>query len=124
MSASVLGFNRDDAFAAGCDDFLPKPFRESELIDKLGRALGLAWVQAEAAAVPSAGAVPSPGELAPLLAAVRRGEIAAVRTLLGELRARRPECAEFVARADLLARDFQMENLRALLEHSRAGATA
>jgi CheY-like chemotaxis protein len=28
MSASVLSFNRDDAFAAGCDDFLPKPFRE------------------------------------------------------------------------------------------------
>ncbi|HYP17939.1 MAG TPA: ATP-binding protein, partial [Opitutus sp.] len=28
MSASVLSFNRDQALAAGCDDFLPKPFRE------------------------------------------------------------------------------------------------
>ncbi len=42
MSASVLSFNRDDAFAAGCDDFLPKPFREEELLAKLELHLGLA----------------------------------------------------------------------------------
>jgi CheY-like chemotaxis protein len=43
MSASVLDFDPQIAFAAGCDDFLPKPFREQDLLDRLGRALKLVW---------------------------------------------------------------------------------
>jgi signal transduction histidine kinase/DNA-binding NarL/FixJ family response regulator len=118
MSASVLSFSRDDAFAAGCDDFLPKPFRETDLVEKLGLALGLTWEHEADSSAPATanGAAPSAADLGPLLAAVRRGEIAAVRSLLADLRARRPECAEFVARAEVFAREFQMENLRALLE--------
>ncbi len=123
MSASVLSFNRDDAFSAGCDDFLPKPFRESDLVEKLGLALGLTWLHAEpaaalAAATTAGTVMPPAADLEPLLAAVRRGEIATLRTLLEELRARRPECAGFVARAESLAREFQMENLQAWLEKS------
>jgi CheY-like chemotaxis protein len=119
----VLSFNRDDAFSAGCDDFLPKPFRESDLVEKLGLALGLTWLHAEpaaalAAATTAGTVMPPAADLEPLLAAVRRGEIATLRTLLEELRARRPECAGFVARAESLAREFQMENLQAWLEKS------
>jgi CheY-like chemotaxis protein len=44
MSASVLSFNREKAFAAGCDDFLPKPFREDDLLARLGLALQLEWI--------------------------------------------------------------------------------
>lgn len=43
MSASVLDFDPQIAFSAGCDDFLPKPFREQDLLDRLGRALKLTW---------------------------------------------------------------------------------
>ena len=43
MSASVLAFDPQIAFDAGCDDFLPKPFREGDLLDRLGRALKIRW---------------------------------------------------------------------------------
>jgi signal transduction histidine kinase/ActR/RegA family two-component response regulator len=114
MSASVLSFSREDAFAAGCDDFLAKPFREGDLIDKLGLALHLDWQLTPDGA--TAAAVPPAAALAPILTAVRRGEIATVRTLLAELRASHPAGAEFVAAAEALAREFRMEQLRELLE--------
>src|SRR6185503_13131659 len=44
MSASVLPVNRDDAVAAGCDGFLAKPFRESDLLARLAVALHLTWI--------------------------------------------------------------------------------
>ncbi len=40
--ASDLSFNRAAAFAAGCADFLPKPFRESDLLSQLS-ALAAAY---------------------------------------------------------------------------------
>jgi CheY-like chemotaxis protein len=43
MSASVLAFDPQTALDAGCDDFLPKPFRERDLLERLGRALKLTW---------------------------------------------------------------------------------
>lgn len=49
MSASVLAFDPQIAFDAGCDDFLPKPFRERELLERLGRAMKLNWTLAEPA---------------------------------------------------------------------------
>lgn len=118
MSASVLSFSRDDAFAAGCDDFLAKPFREADLVEKLGLALNLTWIRETVSGAEDMAsvAIPTAAELEPVLGALRRGEIASVRTLLTELRARRPECADYLLRAENLAREFKMENLRVLLE--------
>ncbi len=45
MSASVLAFDPQIAFDAGCDDFLLKPFREQDLLDRLARALKLVWIR-------------------------------------------------------------------------------
>lgn len=42
-SALVLSFDPQVAFDAGCDAFLPKPFREDELLDLIGRRLRLDW---------------------------------------------------------------------------------
>jgi signal transduction histidine kinase len=41
LSASALDFNQQDALAAGADGFIPKPFRLAQLLDPLGKALGL-----------------------------------------------------------------------------------
>jgi CheY-like chemotaxis protein len=114
MSASVLSFNLDDAFAAGCDDFLPKPFREADLIAKLGLHLSLTW-QHDAATPPPAPSA-SPSALAtldfvPLLAAAQRGEIATVRRLLADLSAHHPHDAR-LAELSALAAAYQMERLR------------
>lgn len=43
MSASALDFNRHDAFEAGADGFISKPFREAELFAILKEALGLEY---------------------------------------------------------------------------------
>jgi PAS domain S-box-containing protein len=43
LSASALDFNRHDAFEAGADGFISKPFREAELFAILKEALGLEY---------------------------------------------------------------------------------
>ena len=46
-SASVLSFDTQIAFDAGCDDFLPKPFQEHDLLTRIERTLKLQWTYAE-----------------------------------------------------------------------------
>ncbi len=127
MSASVLSFNRDDAFAAGCDDFLPKPFREAELLEKLGRLLHLEWSYAPEAPAPKRGSgtpfaelssqLDSP-TLAVLLAFAQRGEILALRERLAALRASHSD--SFLDTLDAMARSYRMEQIRELLERQLA----
>ena len=118
-SASVLGFNRDDAIRAGADEFLPKPFKEEQLFDILQHQLRLKWRYAEpesvAASLPAsipAGALPPDALLEPLRAAANRGDIVAVRAELAALRATYPEHAGFVTELEALAAAYQMTALR------------
>jgi CheY-like chemotaxis protein len=125
MSASVLSFNREDAFAAGCDDFLPKPFREDDLLARLGLALHLEWIgdlSARAEPARSAGRFDSNAPfpmstqlgleaLRSLLATAQRGEITALRQ---QLEAHRGDPL-----ADALhgfAKSYRMEKIREILE--------
>jgi signal transduction histidine kinase/DNA-binding NarL/FixJ family response regulator len=123
MSASVLSFNRADAFAAGCDDFLPKPFREDDLLARLGLALQLEWLGEEATA-PAGSRAPfstatqlPPDTIAELLACARRGEIGQLRQRLAAL-PRDP----LVEKLEPLARNYRMERIRELLETLSAPA--
>ncbi|HEY9673791.1 MAG TPA: ATP-binding protein [Waterburya sp.] len=47
QSISVFDFNQQQSQEVGCDGFLPKPFREAELLEKLWVHLGLEWVDEE-----------------------------------------------------------------------------
>ena len=47
VSASAYDLDRSECFAAGCDEFLAKPFREEELWAMIERGLGLTWRYAE-----------------------------------------------------------------------------
>ena len=121
MSASVLSFNRDDAFAAGCDDFLPKPFREADLLARLALHLGLTLTHAENSASSSvtsrpqiSNSSPTAADLAALLAAAQRGEIAKLRQLLAALRVTHPDDPA-LAELSALAASYQMETLRTRL---------
>ncbi|HYD85247.1 MAG TPA: ATP-binding protein, partial [Opitutus sp.] len=85
MSASVLSFNRDSALEAGCDDFLPKPFREPDLIAKLSMHLRIEWrhgLTAHPFSGDKCSAPASTVELGTLLETARRGEIRALREQL------------------------------------------
>ncbi|NEU76693.1 AAA family ATPase [Hassallia byssoidea VB512170] len=46
-SASVFDFDQKQSREVGCDDFIPKPIREAELLEKLQIHLGLEWVYEE-----------------------------------------------------------------------------
>ena len=43
VSASAYDLDRSECYAAGCDEFLAKPFREEELWAIIERALKLTW---------------------------------------------------------------------------------
>jgi response regulator RpfG family c-di-GMP phosphodiesterase len=47
ISASVFDFDQQQSREVGCDDFLPKPVRERDLLEKLRFYLGLEWVYEE-----------------------------------------------------------------------------
>jgi predicted ATPase/signal transduction histidine kinase/CheY-like chemotaxis protein/tRNA A-37 threonylcarbamoyl transferase component Bud32 len=47
VSASVLEFERQQSQEVGCNDFLPKPIKKSELLEKIRTHLALEWVYEE-----------------------------------------------------------------------------
>ena len=131
MSASVLSFNKQDAFAAGCDDFLPKPFREADLLETLGRCLKLEWTYAEPAAPRRDSRQPfaeissqlDTTVIDELLGCARRGEILALRERLAALRTQRAQPDSLLDALDALARSYRMEQIRELLERQLAART-
>ncbi len=131
MSASVLSFTKADAIAAGCDDFMPKPFREIELLNLIGATLQLQWIYAEAPAPPRDSRQPFAGvaselpaaALDELLGCARRGEILALRERVAALRAQRSTPDSLLDAIDAMARSYRMEQIREMLERQR-GAQA
>ncbi len=132
-SASVLGFNRDDALRAGADEFLPKPFREEQLYTVLKEQLRIEWRMSEAepagamergavgdsaaASSVTAGPVVLPPDalLGPLRAAANRGDIVAFRAALAAFRVESPAHAAFASELEALAASYQMAAIRARL---------
>jgi PAS domain S-box-containing protein len=47
VSASAFDENRQQALAAGADDFLSKPFREADLLERLRAPLGVEYISAD-----------------------------------------------------------------------------
>lgn len=64
LTASAFEEDRQDVLAAGCDDFIRKPFKEAELCEKIHTYLGLEFIEAppEIPEVPAPGSDPPAGE--------------------------------------------------------------
>ncbi|MDZ4162290.1 MAG: ATP-binding protein [Burkholderiales bacterium] len=112
-------------------DFFVKPVRRDDLLDWLGRRLGLNWVHGSgglpAAAVPSVGGANTtvPGQAAQsllrclpdattreaLLHSLRLGHVRGVERHLALLLQAQPGCAPFVAQARDMLREFQLDAL-------------
>ena len=54
VSASAFADNRQQALAAGADDFLSKPFREADLLERLRVRLGVEYISVDMPAPPGA----------------------------------------------------------------------
>jgi two-component system sensor histidine kinase/response regulator len=76
LTAHALAEERERILAAGCDDFVRKPFREQEIFEVMARHLGLQYVYAEAPVAPvdemKTEAQVTPQQLAALPADLRR----------------------------------------------------
>ena len=121
-SASVISFDPAEARTAGCDDFLPKPFRTEDLIEKLGALLALRWQAARPAsrdpfAAPTRDATPIPeAARATLRDVLAQGDLQAFRAALAQVRSAHPTAAAHWDELDEAAAGFQLSRLRQLLE--------
>ena len=126
MSASVYPVDREQAIGAGCDEFVPKPIRETELFAVLGRLLGLEWTHADGAA-PTRDSqtpfdllpLPELAALDELLALAECGDVLKLTEILKSLRVADPKLAPFVSRIDALAASYQMRALSDALKKAR-----
>lgn len=116
-SASVLSFDPQTAFDAGCDDFLPKPFREDELFAVIGRRLRLDWIMTDKAVESTNPVTPivsaaDAASLESLRDAAACGDIKRIKSLLAEMRAAQSLNGALLDKLDGLAATYQMDLLR------------
>jgi CheY-like chemotaxis protein len=119
VSANAFDKGLENDLGIAADDFVTKPVRFDELLDWLGRALALDWVEAvEAPAAPAAdaSALPPAEALAALREQVDAGYMRGIQRELDQLEAEQPQCADFVRRARALAQSFRIDDLAALLK--------
>ena len=118
LTASSFEEERAEILAAGCDDFLRKPYRAATLLGLLEKHLGARYLRGEAGAAteraPDDDALadalrPLPDELlARLAAAAVRAEMGEIDRLIGEVAGRNPPAA---ARLRALADDFDYASI-------------
>ncbi|MBE9092861.1 MASE1 domain-containing protein [Tychonema sp. LEGE 07203] len=126
-SASVFEFDRQEARAAGCNDFLPKPVQAEELLDQLQQYLQLKWIYeiintVEAASAPDLDAsntdlkMPAPHELQRLYEAVQRCRVADIQAEMQRINALDPQYRAFTERILVLVDEFDIDAIGALIE--------
>ncbi len=129
VTAHAYEEERHEILAAGCDDFIRKPYHDADIFDALTRHLGVRFVcEEEAAPIPVA-APPNASELAGLPDAVLTGleralvmiDIGAINRAIEEIRGHNPALADALA---ALAKDLQFGRILRLLRAAQAGNVA
>lgn len=122
ISANAFERGADNAVGIGADDFITKPVRVDELLDWIGRRLGLEWVSAEAEPVPSAPPAepvrlhyPPAEALDALDAQIELGYLRGILKQLDAIAALDPGHAEFVQVMRWLAAQFQFDAMREIV---------
>jgi signal transduction histidine kinase/FixJ family two-component response regulator len=120
-TASLLALHHDDAVAAGCTDFITKPFEQEQVYQCLERVLGVRFERAEAAVDPprldfSLERVELPEDLcARLIVAAELHSTTALKACLQELRQLDPPAQELAAQIRQLMRSYDMDGIQRLL---------
>jgi response regulator RpfG family c-di-GMP phosphodiesterase len=122
ISASTFEQDRKKALEIGADDFIGKPFRQPELLEKIRALLGAEYIyedevisEARASLDPAGASVCElpPELLARISAAARIGEFDRVTELISEVALLSPQAAGKLAR---LAEEFDSDNLLRLIQ--------
>ncbi len=128
ISASVFDFNQQQSQDVGCDSFLPKPFREADLLEKLRVHLRLEWIyEKEKASIGgsfSHGAksedepmiAPPQEEIAVLLDLALRGDLRGITKRTTQLEALDQQWVPFATHLRQLAQGFKGKQIREFLK--------
>jgi len=120
-TASVLALHREDAMAAGCVDFIAKPFECEQLYECLERHLGVKFERAERVVDDfnlntSPEQVTLPEDLcARLMVAAELHSTTTLKAGLQELRQLGPEAERLADHIRLLMRSYDMDGIQRLL---------
>ncbi len=126
LTAHALEDERVAIMAAGCDDFIRKPYRDAEVFDALARHLGVRFVHEEQAVPAVRQELPDPAALARVPAAVvdalERAVVAidhdAVERAIGEIGRRDQDLGSALA---AVARDLQYGRILRFVRAGRGG---
>jgi len=130
VSASASDYTREEALNAGCNDFLPKPIRAAELLERLTQLLGVEWTIAPAVtAATSAGAAMAANEqpqmpidataAAELYDLAMKGEVKALISRAEVAMTADPGAAPVYEELQRLARNYDMKAVRRRIEDAR-----
>lgn len=115
ISASVASTIRDECLRVGFNDFIPKPFREIDLLDIVRQQLGVEWVHAPSAeAAPEdkgPSVIPWESDLAAIRVAVAKGSIRGIIESAQQLAGDHPDYQEFCDRIVAMANEFQINRI-------------
>jgi len=133
LTASALEEEKAVVLSAGCDDFVRKPFHETDILEVMGKHIGVQYIYEEAEeeterAVPTiqaeAGAALTPTNLVALpqdllsnlAQAATRLDMAMITSLIDEIRSHNTGLADGLA---LLADEFRYDEISTLIQEAR-----
>jgi len=136
ISASVFEFDQQQSLKVGCNDFLPKPIREDELLQKLQEHLNLEWIyenesesgeflkgseqQENSQATYSSASldfpIPPAEEIAILTDLVMRGDLRAIAKRATQLEESNPQWSPFATHLRQLAKGFKGRQILEFLQ--------
>jgi CheY-like chemotaxis protein len=115
VSASVAETIRQECLRVGFDGFLPKPFRQFELLEMIRKLTGVVWVHEQGTPreqpEPEREAVPPPELLDALEVHVASGNIRKILEAADELRRAGDEYRSVADRIGGMAQEFQINKL-------------
>ncbi|MCA1994513.1 MAG: response regulator, partial [Coleofasciculus sp. S288] len=126
ISASVFDFDKQQSREVGCDDFIPKPVREADLLEKLRVHLGLEWIyeaardsqqEARETLLTSDSLVTPPSEeIAVLLDLAMRGNLRGISERASQLEELDKRWVPFATRLRQLAKEFKGKQILEFLK--------
>lgn len=123
ISASVFEMDRKQSQIVGCDGFLPKPVEEDKLLEEIEEHLGVEWIYEEVTEEPITvreeqvdSVAPPQEELEQLYELAMLGNIYRIQERAKHLLELDKRYAEFANKLHQLARNFEDEQILALIQ--------